>query len=453
MQENDHPRRRIPPAGWLAATGVALALVTTACVSAPTAQIPQPTSVQRAVAAAAGYELGPVRDADEILPPEIVAGPHHSVNGPVVTVGNANHYLVSSEFGDYAVLGDDQLYIRIREIEALAALDRMSKTAEFARAAGKALTSPFVATWNLITDPVDSILGVPLKAWEKVRSTAQLARGERGRLEGSGLGALIGFEEKKRTIANQLDVDPYSSNKRLQTQLNRFTWAAYAGGLPFMLVPFTETDEDEEDVGDRLSDILLRYSPEDLRRLNRIELAVMGIPEPLRKEFITHPWYSPSHHTVLVESLAALDLTENRAAFIETAVSAESELDARTYQRTAELLRAYGDHVAPLRRIVAVDGALLAYAKDGALVLPITADYAVWSPETAALAESLKSELPAEIEVTRRELLVSGAVSPLAREHLEALDISVTEHALETLGAAPEQTAEATEAVETAEPN
>ena len=75
------------------------------------------------------------------------------------------------------------------------------------------------------------------------------------------------------------------------------------------------------------------YSPEDLRRLNRIELAVMGIPEPLSDELIGHPWYSPRHATALVEALAALDLTQNRSAFIEAAVSAKSE-DRRPLLRT-----------------------------------------------------------------------------------------------------------------------
>ena len=400
----------------------------------PVGQAPlQPSVEERAEAKAAGYELGPVRAASTLLPPELVEGPHHAVSELVVVIGGNNHYLVTSEFGVYDVLGDDMLRVRVNEIEALAALDEMSKTAEFGRAAGEALKSPFVATWNLITDPVDSILGVPRKAWETLKNTAQLARGERGELEGSGFGAFIGFEAKKRVMAAELGVDPYSSNPQLQQQLNRFAWAAYAGGLPFMLVPFTGEAEQQEDSGDRIGEILLYYTPEDLRRLNRLELAVMGVPKPLRDQFITHPWFSPRHHTVLVESLAALDLTAERASFIETAVSAESEDDAFHYQRTAELMRAYGERVSPFRQLVAVDGALLGYTEDGALVLPMAADYTLWTPEVEALVNSLRVAKPPELEVVRSELVVSGSLSPLARERLGALGIDVTEHAFETL--------------------
>jgi hypothetical protein len=409
-----------------------LALGLTGCAT-PVAQGPiQPSAAERAAAEAAGYELAPVRAASALLPPEFVAGPHHSVGELVNVVGTSNRYRVTSEFGSYDVRGDDLLRIRVREIEALAALHEMSKTAEFARAAGEAMKTPFVATWNLITDPVDSILGVPRKAWEGIKSTAQLARGERGNLEGSGFAEFIGFEGKKRSIAAELGVDPYSSNARLQKQLNRFAWAAYAGGLPFMFVPFTN-DDGEGETGDRVTRILLHYSPEDLRRLNRIELSVMGVPEPLRDEFITHPWYSPRHHTVLVDSLATLGLTADRTAFIEAAVSARSEDDAYSYQRTAELLRTYDERVSLFRQLVAVDGRVAGYTEDGALVLPLAADYTLWTPDIEVLADSLKGAGPPGLEVERRIVVVSGSLSPLAREHFGALGIEVTERAFESL--------------------
>lgn len=406
------------------------------CASTPEAGLRLPTRQERVSAAAAGFEVGPVRKAHELLPANLLEGPHYRVGEEVVTHEFVNHYWITSDYGDFEAAGDDQLHTRIREIEAIAAMREMSKTAEFAGAAAEALKSPFVATWNLVTNPVDSITGVPVVAWEAIQNTARLARGERGEFEDSGWVEFIGFEAKKRQIAREMGVDPYSSNKALQRQLNRFAWAAYAGGLPFMFVPFVEDDgvaEEELAPAERLNEMLLYYSPEDLRRLNRIELAVMGVPKPQRDEFVRNRWYSPRHQTVLVEALAALDLSEDRSEFVRVAATASSEDEARFYQRTAELLRTYGDHVTPIRKIVAVDSALMGYTEQGDLVLPLPADYAVWDPSTEALALAMTRAPPSEGPSDSLELVLSGTLSPMARQRIGALGVVVTERAFENL--------------------
>ena len=79
---------------------------------------------------------------------------------------------------------------------------------------------------------------------------------DRSEFEDTGLAAIIGFETQKRLLAAKLDVDPYSSNKVLQKQLNRFAWAAYAGSLPSMFVPFIPTESTTRSSDDRISEIL-----------------------------------------------------------------------------------------------------------------------------------------------------------------------------------------------------
>ena len=411
------------------------------CATPPKPPVEPPTAEEQRAAEAAGFELPPLRDARDLLPPDLLEGPHHAVEEAVYTDGTTHVFTIVSDFGTFYARGDDMLASRLHEVRALAALREMSATKEFATAAGRALASPFVATWNLITNPVDTIVGVPKGAWENVRRTSDLARGERGELEDSAFREFIGFEAKKRQIAGELDVDPYSSNKALQKELNRFAWAAYAGGLPSMFVPFAKPppagngDGDPADPGTehRPREILRQYSPEDLDRLNRIELAVMGVPPPLCDEFIHHPWYSPRHETILVESLAALDLAENRRAFIEVAITAVSEDDARFYQHTAELMRRYNDNIGRIDKIVTVEGTLTGYAAEGTLVVPFPADHVVWSRSTAAFARSFTGALPDDIEVRRTELLLSGTLSPKARAKIEDLGVEVVDRAFERL--------------------
>jgi hypothetical protein len=404
------------------------------CSSTPGVPGTGPTDEEIAAAAAGGFEIHPQRRASELWPAGFLSGPHYRVDERVVTVEFANHYAISSDFGDFEAYGDQRLRTRIQEIDALATLSEMSKTVEFAKAAGNALKSPFVATWNLVTDPVDTIRGIPIGALDVIEQTSQLVRRERGELEDSGMLALIGFESKKRQIAHELGIDSYSSNKPLQKQLNRFAWAAYAGGLPYLFVPFVNDRDFQSDPSqpmDRLAELLLFYSPEDLRRLNRIELAVMGVAKSLSDEFIRHPWYSPRHETVIVEALSALDLTADRAEFIGVAITADSEQEADFYQRTAELLRAYSDRVSAFQRILVINGFSMGYTDDGVLVLPLPADYIIWTPKIAALAHAMTQPAPAGLAIERAELLVSGTVSPMARQKIEALGVTLNERAFD----------------------
>jgi len=206
------PRVRRHPAPSLALVALAGA-VALGCVGSTPERTVLPALEPADVDPAAGYEVPPVMRAGQVLPPELRSGPHHRVREAVESDGFLRHYVIDSAFGVFHAAGDDALRRRVREIGALARLEAMQKRDEFARAMAKGLKSPFVAAWNLLTDPVDSILGVPRKAWEAVQTAAEVTRGERGELEGSGLREIIGFEAKKRELAWELGVDPYTSNK------------------------------------------------------------------------------------------------------------------------------------------------------------------------------------------------------------------------------------------------
>ena len=296
-----------------------------------------------------------------------------------------------------------------------------------------------MATWNLIRHPVDTVSGIPSSAWEAIRRTSELARSERGALEESAFREFIGFESRKRELAYRLGVDPYSSNKVLQTHLNRFAWVSYAGEFPFLLVPFQgDSDAHEAPVDPpgtsetRLGELLRDYSPEDLRRLNRIELAVIGIPEPLAHDFLQHPWFSPRHETVFVESSDGRGGAEQcrvrrggahaRArSSTPSSTSAPSSSCAPTTS-TAPRSSAASRSAAPSP----VASCSAGVTDDGTLVVPELVDYLVWTRPTEALAQELAEGLPSDLGVRRRELLLSGTLSGKARAEFESRGIGVT---------------------------
>jgi hypothetical protein len=433
---------------WSLASALGLAaLGALACASpAPPARTSLPTLTAADTNPSKGYEKPPVLRAADVVPPELRSGPHHQLEDAVATDGFMRIYSIASDFGEFQAYGDAMLRTRVAEIQALATLRELSAGEEFGKALSRTLKSPFIATWNLVTKPVESITGIPRGAAEALRRTSELARGERGELEDSALAEFFGFEERKRELAQRLGVDPYSSNAVLQEQLNRFAWVSYAGGFGAMLVPFAKDPrpigEQPPQANARAEEILRDYAPEDLRRLNRIELAVMGIPEERSRAFIAHPWYSPRQQSLLVAHLAALDLVEGRAALIDAAARATSEEDAIVYTRTAELMRAYHENVAPLERLAFFHGTAIGLTEDGRLVAPLAFDYAVWTRPVHVFANSLRrSTVSDHRRVTRREILVTGSFSPKARAMIEGRGIVVTEQALERLRPAADEPA------------
>lgn len=389
-----------------------------------------------------GYESPPELRAADVLPPGLRSGPDHRVDDVVASDGFLRHYTIASRFGAFEARGDVMLEARVAEIRALAALRELSASREFGEALARSLRSPFVGAWNLVTKPVRSIAGIPRGAAEMLRRAAELSRGERSELEDGALGEFLGFESRKRQVAHRLGVDPYSSNETLQQELNRFAWVSYVGGLGEMLVPFAGAGPSAgEPAGpiDRESAILRDFAPEDLRRLNRIELTVMGIPEPLQQAFIAHAWYSPHQQSLLVAHLAALDLVDNRAAFIEAANGATSELDARLWARTAALLRLYHERVGPLARLAPLRRGVVAITADRALVAALPLDHAIWTRPTHAHANTLaRSTLSDEGTIARREVLLAGSLSPKARAKIEQRGLVVTERAFERLAPTPD---------------
>lgn len=399
---------------------VAIAAAAACSTTAPL--VPERTSLPVLVAgdtdASLGYETPPVLSATDFLPTELREGPHHRVGDEVRTDGFMRIYEVSSPFGEYTAYSDDALRGRVAEIEALAQLRERSAGAEFGKALQRSLASPFVATWNLVSRPSDSEHGVPEEAAEELRGASA---GSEHRTE------FFGFAQRKRELAFELEVDPYTSNAELQKELNRFAWVSTVGGFGERL--FTPGDRD------RGAEILRDFSPADLRRLARIELAVMGIPEDAAEAFIAHPWYSPRQQAELVGHLAALDLVSNRRALIDVALNASSEEDANLYARSAELLHAYHDNVAPFELLAPFrGGTVVGFTRDARLVAALPLDYAIWTKPAHAYANTLKrAKLGDGRSINAREVLVTGSFSAKARNKYERRGITVREHALETL--------------------
>ncbi|UCE84954.1 MAG: hypothetical protein JSU66_11420 [Deltaproteobacteria bacterium] len=386
---------------------------------------------------AAGYERPRKLRASDLWPPEVVRGPHHRVLESVSTDGFLHIYAIDSDFGAFEAAGDLSLRLHVQDIRALAALRDVAESAAFRAARSRARTQPFVARWNLVTAPVEALVGMPPEAWREVLRIAGLSPGERSPDEVRVRRGVAAFEATKRRLARRLGVNPYSLNGVLQVELNRVAWVCAAGGLSLERLPSLAESSlapQPEDVipADRLARLYQFDSPEDLRRRNRIELAVMGLENAMIDAFLEHPAYSPRQQTGVVESLVAIEPARDRAAYVKVALRAATPADPVLYLMNALLLRAHHQHVAPVERIVEVGPRIAAaYTEERKLVVPAQVDYLLWTRPTERFVRRVAQADPAELEITAREIWLSGTASALARREIERLGIRVVERSFE----------------------
>ena len=106
---------------------------------------------------AAGHEGYPVLKASELLKPEVLKGPYHTVMEAVPTQGFANQYTVQTNWGVFTVRGNHLLAKRIHEFQAIARLEQASKSEEFQRSLRAAAAQPFHAVGGALQDPVGAV--------------------------------------------------------------------------------------------------------------------------------------------------------------------------------------------------------------------------------------------------------------------------------------------------------
>src|SRR5436190_2986794 len=196
--------------------------------------------------APAGYETEPVLNAKDLATPELLQGPHFTVDPKVPVRGFLERFTIRSQYGTFEAHGLHMLPIRVNEVEAIAKLDDLSKTKEFAEAAGKAIARPVTSTVNMIVHPVDTITGFPdgvARLFDRIKlgservyqaATAPDQSGgaraeEASKRVGMATITALGFEKERRDLAKSLGVDPYTHNQVLAKKLTDTAWVALSG--------------------------------------------------------------------------------------------------------------------------------------------------------------------------------------------------------------------------------
>ncbi len=191
--------------------------------------------------------------------------------------GFIHYYIIESHYGEFLAAGDDEVRERIRDINAIADLRRLSKSEVIADSATDAAIRSYVAAKEFMDEPWETTKAIPsglgrlfkrskrqaedaydkVSEWyqgdddnsgskqpedaqvknqgltkEKIRKATDLGI-DKGQdyLKGS-----IGFNREFRRLARRLGVDPYTRNAMLRNELTSMAWTATAGSFAANLI-------------------------------------------------------------------------------------------------------------------------------------------------------------------------------------------------------------------------
>lgn len=419
-------------------------------------------------AAPALAEREPTLPAAELVAPALLAGPGYRVEPRAQIRGYQARFRLDTRWGALEAESVEMLAIRAAEMPALQAL-HSEPVAETLRASGfDALAAPARAVANVAAHPVQSVAGLPqgvLRYFgERLGKLGAQARklGQRidDRISHEGspyddvdgplaasrdpapaeerpwwdrpareFGRLIkseaGYGKARREIAERLGIDPYTSNPLLKERLDALAWAASSGKLGVSQALALATGGASEVLGyvQQVDRLVLNMTPEDIRARNDDRLSLLCADEALRYAFVHKNAYTPTLQTALVDLLLELRPVAGCEAFLETALMAASEVEARFVVNGLRLLRHALGEQAHGGRFVPV-GALPAYlTAAGEFVLPLPVDYLSWTPQIRDWFDR-----PGIADHAHRTLLASGRLSPRAERMLTRRGWSLVPH-------------------------
>jgi len=389
-----------------------------------------------------GFETPPQLAAADVIPAELLSGPHHALESRVINDGYTNHYVVLSDYGDFPAAGRVELEQRVAEVQAITVMQEMNRRDAYkiGAAAGVKRTAfkPVREVKRYIDNPLHLVRAVPGEAMRIVGIVEDVRKLARMGLTKAYLKDLIGYEDARKDLAKRLGVSPGSPNPVMHAELDQAAWSYYGGSAPmylleqFMpLVPIPNITLVAG--GESLGDGLKMFSNEvGGKSINR-QMRKMGVEKQNRKAFKKHPAYSSRDRKDLVRSLYRVEDASGRETFVTYALDAKTPDDARAMVRQAQTVAVYDATYDDVVEMTRSGDAVLCYTRSGVVMMPLYADYVAWTQDFAQRVEVMGEWSPVMGDVEAREIWIAGEFTDWAQRELDARTVAVHEHAIDVL--------------------
>jgi len=395
------------------------------------------------------YEPAREFKAEEFAPAALLTGPHHRVDEAVSVDGGLPRFTVRSPYGTWEALGLEMLDIRVAELPAFEQMDKVSKSDEFARAAGQAIAKPVELVGSLVQHPVDTtgniLTGIGTLVSRAGRTVGSAVTSVGDAVSGATpeqkpilqplatpMGNAppravtsdpLGYNDARRIWAQRLKVDTYTFNGGLSERLDQLASVTFAGSFAVNLVVSTVAAPlyyAEQTKATALAESY-QLPPADIEARNEDRLKKMGISGLPVRTLFRNKYFTPTLQTALVLALEELGDASGRGEVIAFAVRAGSEHEARYVNNSILLLAQASRRMEAIARVRIADSFLAGETGSGKLALALPLDYVPWIKHTEELARR------ADLQAPERWLICSGKVTPQAAQELAALGWHVSD--------------------------
>jgi hypothetical protein len=365
-------------------------------------------------------------------------GENYTIRNPVHSDGILRVYVLATPYGDITVNGDEMLRMRINELGALAALEKVSNSESFTKALAEKGLSPLKYTGQLIVNPVKTI-GDTLNGVGGFFGRVTSGLNNAGQTPDDAMSSLLGVTDERRKLAAAYGVDPYTDLPPLAAKLEQLSQAAALGGLVVtgaliavpgaagIIVSNLSTANTLNGIG--IQEIARDYTAAQILDLNRSLLDKMGIEPGLRDRLLANRNYTPIDMAAMVAALDSMRAVRNREAFVSRAAEANGRAIAYFMRRQAELLaddyRKHGGYV----RFVALASYPFVFTRDGKVMALLPIDALSWTRTTSRGFAQVTAERKRAAPKAHGELRIAGMATRLAKRELKKEGWTVVEHA------------------------
>lgn len=344
-------------------------------------------------------------------------GPNYTVKPLVRSDGVMRIFDVDTPYGNFAFDGVEFAKLRIHELNAIAAIEKMSQSEEFGKAFGRAALGPIKFGADLITNPAGtverSLSGIG-NMFDRVGAGLSNNRADRDGFVDS----LIGVSDTQRELAVDLDVDPYTDFPPLAQKLKEMAGVMASGGLPIkaglsfvpggigIAVSSVATVSDARDT-------LRSKTAAQVIAETRATLLGLGIPDESISRLVENRNYTPADLLIMALALKKLN-AENTTAFVDHVAEASTRNIAFYHRRRAQILAARSNELGGIVSFVTFGGQPINITRNGNVVAAFTVDDIAWTDVQQRTFIAATAEIQRMKPGATPVLATTGAVTPMA---------------------------------------
>jgi len=344
-------------------------------------------------------------------------GSNYTVKPTVRSDGVMRIFDVDTSYGKYTFDGVEFTKLRLHELDATAALEKMSQSDRFGQAFGRAALGPIKFGADLITNPAGTVersLNGIGNMFDRVGAGLSNNRADRDNV----MDSLLGVSDTQRELAVELDVDPYTDFPPLAQRLKEMAGVMASGGLPIKaglsLVP--------GGIGIAVSSVASVSDAKDTLRSKtaaqviaetRATLSRLDVPEETINRLVENRNYTPADLLIMALALKQLN-AENTAAFVDHAAKADSRNVAFYQRRRAQILAARTTELGGIASFVTFGGQPINVARNGNIVAAFMVDDIAWTEIQQRTFVAATTEIHRTKPGATPVLATTGTVTPMA---------------------------------------